>query len=125
MDAGTQLMVKRKFDIVFVIAKEPLPFTKMKPLCELQERRGVDLGQGYKLVEYIALEPRQALVEALSLAKFYSVQADGSTDCENIEDELLVAYFDPHGADRKVYTRKSSLLYDDWTVKVCLSVLRK
>lgn len=78
-----------------MIAKEHLPFTKMKPLCELQERHGVALGQGYKnnqacmtFAEYIAVEQRQALVEALLLAKFYSVQADGSTDCGNIEDEL-------------------------------------
>ena len=116
MDAGAQLTVKRKFDIAFVIAKEHLPFMKMKPLCELQERHGVDLGQGYKnnqacttFVEYIALEC-QVLVKDLSLAKFHSVQADGSTDCGNIEDELfLVAYFDPHGADRKVHTRNKFL----------------
>ena len=63
MDPASQLTVKRKFDIVFVIAKEHLPFTKMKPLCELEERHGVELGQGYKnnqacatFVKYIALE---------------------------------------------------------------------
>ncbi len=74
---------------------------------------GVYLGQGYKnnqscasFGQYIALEQRQALVEALSHAKFYSLQADGSTDCGNVEDELfLVAYFDPHAADKKVHTR--------------------
>ena len=38
MDPASQLTVKRKFDVAFVIAKEHLPFTKMKPLCELEER---------------------------------------------------------------------------------------
>ena len=57
MDPASQLTVKRKFDIVFVIAKQHLPFTKMK----------VELGQGYKnnqacatFVKYIALEQLQA-----------------------------------------------------------------
>ena len=31
-----------------MIAKENLAFTKMKPLCELEECHGVDLGQGCK-----------------------------------------------------------------------------
>ncbi len=31
-----------------MIAKEKLAFTKMKPICELEERHGVDLGVGYK-----------------------------------------------------------------------------
>ena len=34
MDLASQLTVKRKFDVAFVIAKEHLPFMKMKPLCE-------------------------------------------------------------------------------------------
>ena len=38
IDPASQLTVKRKFDVAFVIAKEHLPFMKMKPLCELEER---------------------------------------------------------------------------------------
>ena len=38
MDPASQLTVKRKFDVAFVITKEHLPFMKMKPLCELEER---------------------------------------------------------------------------------------
>lgn len=34
IDLASQLTVKRKFDVAFVIAKEHLPFTKMKSLCE-------------------------------------------------------------------------------------------
>ena len=48
MDPASQLTVKRKFDVAFVIAKEHFPFTKMKLLCELEERHEVESGQGYK-----------------------------------------------------------------------------
>ena len=68
----------------------------MKPICELMERHGVDLGKGYKnnqactcLTSYIALEECQRLVIDLNRAKFFSLQVDGSTDYGNVEDELF------------------------------------
>ena len=77
-----------------------MAFTKMKPICELMERHGVDLGEGYKnnqacacFTSYIALEERRRLVDNLSRAKFFSLQADGSTDCGNVEDELFLVVF--------------------------------
>ena len=55
-------------------------------------------------VDYIADEQRQILVSALAGVKFFSLQADGSTDAGNVEDELfLVLYFDPHAKDGKVH----------------------
>ena len=48
MDPTTWEQTKCKFDIAYTIAREALAFTKMKILCELEERHGVDLGQGYK-----------------------------------------------------------------------------
>ena len=42
--------MKRKFDIAYFIAKEGLPFTKMTPLCQLEERHDVNLGTRYKPV---------------------------------------------------------------------------
>ena len=104
--------MKRKFKVAFVIAKNNMAMTKMKPICELEERHRVDLGQGYKnnqacasFIEFIALDQRHSLVEALSRANFYSLQADGTTDSGNIEDELfLVVYLDHHAelANRRV-----------------------
>ena len=47
-DDATRKQTKCKFDITHTIAKEMMAFTKMKTLCELEERHGVDLGQGYK-----------------------------------------------------------------------------
>ncbi len=110
MDGSLQQTVKRKFEVAFMIAKENMSFTKMKPICELEERHGVDLGQGYKnnracatFVDYTALEQRQGLVAALSQAKFLSLQADGSTDSGN--ELFLTVYFDPHDTDRQVHVR--------------------
>ena len=97
LDTDAEAKVKRKFDIAFFIAKENLAFTKMGPLCELEEQRGVDLGQGYKndqacasFVEYIAMEQREILLQALKVPRFLSLQADGSTDVGNVENELFL-----------------------------------
>ena len=72
---------------------------------------GVDIGQGYKndrsratFMEFIARDLQKQLMKALSHSKFFSLQADGSTDAGNIEEELfLVLYFDPYSQDGKVH----------------------
>ena len=48
VDCDTALKVKREFNIAYLIAKHKLAFTKMGPLCELEERHEVELEQGYK-----------------------------------------------------------------------------
>ena len=111
MDESSQVTLKRKFDIAYFIAKEKLSFTKMKPLCDLQERHGVDLGARYKnddacatFVSYIAKEQQHNLLETLSEVNFFSIQADGSTDSGNVEDELYtVQYFNPKTEDGQVH----------------------
>ena len=103
MDKSSEATLKRKFDIAYFITKEKLAFTKTKPLCDLQERHGVDLGIRYEkdvgcatFVRYITEEQRHNLPETLSGVRFFSVQADGSADTGNIDDELyIVQYFDP------------------------------
>ena len=66
LDDTATARIKRKFDIAYLIAKENMAFAKMGPLCALDERRGVDLGQGYKtklacasFVDYIAQEQQK------------------------------------------------------------------
>ena len=55
-------------------------------------------------LEYIAKEQQQVLARALSAAKFYSFQCDGTTYCGNAEDELILAvYFDGNADDKKVH----------------------
>lgn len=57
MDSEAETKIKRKFDLADVMAKENIAYTKMKPLCQLEERHEVDLGEYYKtdmaLVDYI------------------------------------------------------------------------
>lgn len=87
MDGASRQIIKKKFEVAFTIAKNNLALTKMKPICELEERHGVNLGLGYKInqacatfIEFIALDQQHSSVEALSRVNFFSLQADGSTD---------------------------------------------
>ena len=110
MDEAAREKMKRKFDVAFVLAKNNLPMNKMRAICDLEERHGVDLGQGYKnnqacatFIEYIAMEQKQGLISTLSMVKFYSIQADGTTDTGNIENELfLIVYLDYNSSDGRV-----------------------
>ena len=40
MDEATLDQTTKKFDKAYLMAKERLAFTKMKPLCEFEERNG-------------------------------------------------------------------------------------
>ena len=96
-----------------MIAKEKLAFTKMKPICELEERHGVDLGAGYKndhacatFISFIAKEQQEMLLNSLSKSHFFSLQADASVDAGNVELELfLIIYFDACAKDGIVHMR--------------------
>ena len=111
MDEATQDKIKKKFDISYMIAKEKMAFTKMKPICELEERHGVNLGAGYKndhacatFVEFIAREQQEILLDALSKSNFFSLQADASVDAGNVELELyLILYFNAFAKDGTVH----------------------
>ncbi len=107
---SAQERIKKKFQIAYCLSKENMAFTKMGAICELEQLHKVDLGEGYKnrqacteFVEYISLDLRQSLANALQKGKFFSVQVDGSTDAANVEEELFVVlYFNPHTEDGKV-----------------------
>lgn len=49
MDVSMREKMKQKFDIhvAYLLAKEKRVFTKMAPICQIEERHGVDLGAGY------------------------------------------------------------------------------
>ena len=60
LDEDAERKLNRKFEIAYFLCKENLSFTKMAPLCAMEEKHGVDLGSGYKndkacstFVEYI------------------------------------------------------------------------
>ena len=93
-----------------------MAFAKMGPLCQLEERHSVDLGQGYKnelacatFIDYIAQEQCQGLAASLSRARFFGLQADGSTDAGNIEEEVFLAiYCNPRAADGRVHVHSNT-----------------
>ena len=88
-----------KFDIAYAICKEGFKFTKMS---ELEERHGVDLGSEYKNNHLFTTLVWCACFEI----KFFSIQADGTTDAGRIEDELFVVLFlDPHSEDVTLHVR--------------------
>ena len=107
----------RKFEIAYVLCKEGLAFRKKVPFCELEEKHGVDLGIGYKnrdacadFVKYIAQVQMDQLTTVLAKAKFLSIEADGTTDAANKEEELfMVVYFDPHCEDSSVHVQNRFL----------------
>jgi hypothetical protein len=110
LDQASEAILCKKFEVSYFIAKQNLAFVKMGPLCELLERQGTSLGQGYKndkacatFVHYIAADQRLKLLDTLSRLKFFCLQSDASTDSGNIEEELfLIFYFDPYTSYGKV-----------------------
>ena len=44
----TRVKLKRKFEITYLIVKENVVFKKMKPLCDIEETNGVDIGASYR-----------------------------------------------------------------------------
>ena len=111
LDPDSASKMKRKFEIAFMLCKERLALTKMEAVCKLDEKHGVDLGTGYKnnqacatFVEYIGQSLKEGLAGVLTKANYFSIQADSSTDCGNIEDELfLVVYFNAHTQGGRVH----------------------
>ena len=108
---------KGKFDVAYMLAKEGIAFSKMKPVCQLMERHKVYLGMGYKnnmasstFVDYIARDLRDELSQGIHKSKFFSIQMDGSTDSANVEEKLFLAlYFDPYSSDGSVHLRSRFL----------------
>ena len=45
MDPTVLETLKKKSEIAYTIAKENLAFLKMEPLCSIEEKHGVNLGQ--------------------------------------------------------------------------------
>ena len=117
MDPTAERRMKWKFDTAYMIAKEGMAFSKMRSLCQLQDRHGSDLGFSYRndhacaeFIRYIAQDLREQLEKFLNDAKFFSVQMDGSTDSANLEEEIfLVVYLNANSSDGSVHIRNQYL----------------
>jgi len=76
LSEADKLRIKKRVDIVHMIAKENLVFTKMGSICKLEERHGKILGSGYKnghscaILEFIACEQAESLVSTIRKCHF-------------------------------------------------------
>ena len=90
---------------------------KMPTLCDLLERQGVNLGEGYKtnmacstFVDFIAEDLRLNFCKALQSRKFFSIHMDVSTDAGNVEEEMfLCTYLDVNDSDGTDHVRNNNL----------------
>ena len=48
MDEATKHKLKQKFQLAYMVAKENLSFKKMKPLCDIEEKHGLEIGTIYR-----------------------------------------------------------------------------
>lgn len=104
----SQARLEKLFNTAHYIAKENLAFQKYASLCDLQAKNQVDLGPNYRnpkacktLVSAIADTEWNEIRNELQGARFFSVLADGSTDCGIIEQEsVFVRYIGPGGAPK-------------------------
>ena len=95
MDQQVEKSMK-KFDIAYWIAKRGVAFSKMKSLCWLEERHGVELGECYKndhaSATFVAEDLCGQLSDVLKKVKLF-----------------LVVYFDPNSNDGAVHVRNRYL----------------
>ena len=99
-------MLRIKFDIAqwHLVASRKLAFTNYPSICELESKHGVNVGQSYinqnagkTFCHFIAQSRRD---KSLSVAKFFSLLMDGSTDSGNMDDEMfLVLWCDINSND--------------------------
>ncbi|KAJ8318080.1 hypothetical protein KUTeg_003171 [Tegillarca granosa] len=95
LDETAKRRASALFITAFYIAKENVSFSKLKNLCQLQVKNGVDLGTMYQNVDgcinmiksIAATEKSKVSNDLVNKARFISVLADGSTDSAVIEQE--------------------------------------
>ena len=77
------------------IAKAGRPFSDMEWMCELDEKKGLDVGASYRtdkcseFIHCIAEEQRLGLQAQLQSNNFFSVMMDGTTD-SSVDDAKII-----------------------------------
>lgn len=100
LDPVTEARLSEKFDFAYLLAKDNLSFKEFVAMAEQEERHEVDLGISYRnekspveFVSYIAQTYVKELETAMSSVHFFSIQADGSKDHANVENEVFLAFY--------------------------------
>ena len=80
------------------IAKKGRPFTNFVWMCDLDQMKGLKIGETYRnrtqarnFVGYIAEVERNRIQAQFSNAELVSILSDGSTDSAVIEEEIVYA----------------------------------
>ena len=89
-------VMKRKFEVAYLLAKNKLPFNKYKEILSLEKHHGVQMGDSYindtayaNFIDFISLDLKDQLNKDLAKTKFYSVLFDGSTDSSLIGNKII------------------------------------
>ena len=53
LDEDAERNLKQKFEIAYFLCKQNLSFTKMAPLCALEEKQDVDLGLAIRMIKTV------------------------------------------------------------------------
>ena len=96
MSQGNTEIVKHHFNTAYHIARHKMAFRQYQPLCELQEKNGVDMGDYYKndkackdFIENISEAEKERVKDEVGKVQWISVLADGSTDHTITEQEIV------------------------------------
>ena len=93
------------FQSVHAVAKKSRPLSDFVWQCELDEKKGLDLGSTYKnshsakeFLVAIAEVERDVIESKLAQANFITLMSDGSTDISVSENEIVYVHFAIEGA---------------------------
>ena len=95
MDEVTRVKLKQKFDIAYLIAKENMAFKKMKPLCDIEEKHGVDIGATYLIDHGCA-----SFVESIT------------TDLQENLQRIITMHLDTKSYSADIYSQGTILLLE-------------
>lgn len=95
-DLNTIVDLKLKLTTAYTIAKEELPFTKFKPLLEMQRKNGLDVNKNYEndvkcaeIISCISETLKMELANKMIKSEFYSIMIDAGTDVSVKENEAI------------------------------------
>ncbi|KAJ8884093.1 hypothetical protein PR048_015950 [Dryococelus australis] len=112
----------QKISILFrnshAIAKHGRPFTDFKWLCELDKKKGLDIGETYitdkkcaEFINFVGSVEQKKLEECLKTAPFFSILCDDATECAVLEQVIVYTRYCVEGNVR-VYFVALNMLKD-------------
>ena len=92
--------VEAKINTAYLIAKEELPFSKFKPILELQRKNGLEISSTYgnnkgcnNFVSLVSSLMTEQLSSEINGKRYVSIMIDGATDASGKENETVHCRF--------------------------------